>query len=193
MYLNCFESYVKNAGTVVDVGCGSGVFSRAFENNQHLIVALDLDRSQLRKHKGRIVERVCGDAHCLPFYESSVDCVLSISIMEHLLKPDLYTKEVHRILRENGVLVVQLPNLQYPVEPHTKWPLLFILPKSLQSKVLNMLDYAYVNMNFTVKQALKLLGNEGLKLIKSEKLYHLKIMKLFPMAPSYIFILEKRQ
>jgi hypothetical protein len=46
-------------------------------------------------------------------------------------------------------------------------------------------------MSVTVNQALGLLLNEGLRLDKSLKLYHLKVMKLLPIAPSYMFILKK--
>ena len=189
LYLGYIQQYVEKSSVLVDIGCGSGGFSKAFENQHRFIIALDVDGALLKHFKG--VNRVCGDAQCLPLRNNSIDCVFSISLMEHLPKPEEYAKEICRILKSKATVIVQLPNLQYLFEPHSKWPLLFLFPKSLQSVILSMLDYAYINMRVTVKEALKLLLSEGLRLEKSLKLYHLKIMKLLPIAPSYMFILKK--
>ena len=192
MYLGYIKQYVEKSNVLVDIGCGSGVFSRAFEDGQRLIIALDVDEKLLKNIKGMTSERICGDAQCLPICTNSIDCVFSISVMEHLPKPEAYVKEIYRILKNRAIVIVQLPNLQYLFEPHSKWPLLFLFPKSLQSKILRMLGCTYfLNMSVTLKQALKLLLTEGLNLNKSLKLYHLKIMKLLPIAPSYIFIFRK--
>ena len=191
MYLGCFKKYVEKSNVLIDIGCGSGVFSRALDNGQRLIVQLDIDRKSLRTIKNQHVESICGDAQCLPMRDNSIDCVIAISVMEHLAKPSDCAKEVHRILKSKAVMIVQLPNLQYLFEPHSKWPLLFVFPKKLQSKILQMIGYAYINMNVTIKQAVKILINEGLKMEKSLKLYHLKIMKILPIAPSYIFVFKK--
>jgi len=120
-----------------------------------------------------------------------VDCVLSISLLEHLENPEKCVKELYRILRHGGTAIIQLPNLQYPFEPHTKWPLLCLLPKRLQSRILKMIDYPYVNMEVTIKNALLMLQKTGFKLKETLKIYHLGIMKLLPLAPAYIFIAEK--
>jgi ubiquinone/menaquinone biosynthesis C-methylase UbiE len=191
MYLEYIKQYVEKSNVLVDIGCGSGVFSKAFESEQRLIVALDIDKALLKNINGLTSERICGDAQCLPLCTNSIDCVISISVIEHLPKPEAFVKEICRILKSSAIVVIQLPNLQYMFEPHSKWPLLFLYPKSIQSKILMMLDYVYINMSVTVNQALGLLLNEGLRLDKSLKLYHLKVMKLLPIAPSYMFILKK--
>lgn len=87
--------------------------------------------------------------------------------------------------------MLQLPNPQYFFEPHTKIPLLFLLPKRIQKMVFRKLEYAYVNMDLTVKCALKLLLRAGFTLRKSVKIYHAEIMRLMPWAPAYIFLLQK--
>ncbi len=111
--------------------------------------------------------------------------------MEHLQKPEEHVKELHRVLRMGGKAIIQLPNLQYPFEPHSKWPLLCLLPESFQSKVFKAINYSYVNMKVTIKYALALLYKTGFRIIKTMKVYHVSIMKLLPMSPSYIFIAER--
>ncbi|MEM2240325.1 MAG: hypothetical protein QXL27_08520 [Candidatus Bathyarchaeia archaeon] len=53
------------------------------------------------------------------------------------------------------------------------------------------MNYPYVNMDLTIKRALRLLSERGFTLRKIEKIYHVRVMRLIPWAPAYIFILEK--
>jgi len=76
-YLNHFKHYVGDAGVIVDVGCGEGVFSRALACQGRLVIALDLEIRSLREIENSHVEKVCADAHHLPLHDGAVDCVLS--------------------------------------------------------------------------------------------------------------------
>jgi len=115
----------------------------------------------------------------------------SLSLLEHLKDPRRSVEELYRVLKHGGTAVIQLPNLQYPFEPHTKWPLLCLVPKRLQSRILKMIGYPYINMEVIIKNALSMLQKAGFKLKETVKVYHLGIMKLLPQAPAYIFITRK--
>ena len=65
------------------------------------------------------------------------------------------------------------------------------MPKRLQSRILKMIGYPYINMEVTIKNVLSTLQKAGFKLGKIVKVYHLGIMKLLPIAPAYIFIAEE--
>jgi len=123
-------------------------------------------------------------------YAETPQTVSSLSLMEHLEDPEKHVRELYRILKPNGTVVLRLPNLQYIFEPHSKWPLLYLFQKSFQHKVFEKLNYGYVNMEVTVNYVLRLFKRIGFEL-RSVKLYHLSIMKALPIAPSYIFILKK--
>ncbi len=112
-------------------------------------------------------------------------------MIEHLQRPEENIKEVHRVLKKEGILIVQLPNLQYLFEPHSKWPLLFLFPEKIQLTIFESLNYSYVNMKVSIKKVLKLLQQREFRIIKIKKIYHLNIMKLLPVAPSYIIVSEK--
>ena len=134
-YLSYFKHYVDSARMVVDVGCGAGTFSRASARRQRLVIALDVAGRLLEEEiKNSYVERICADAHNLPLREGSVDCVLSISLLEHLENPEKCMKELYRVLRHDGTAIIQLPNLQYLFEPHTKWPLLYLLQRGFNQE-----------------------------------------------------------
>jgi len=187
----CFRQYIEDTKVVVDVGCGAGAFSKALDNGKRLIVALDIQKELLREIRGHNIQRVCADAHNLPFRTGSIDCVLSLSLIEHLREPERHVEELYRILMCDGMAIIQLPNLQYLFEPHSKWPLLCLLPEQFQSKVFKTINYPYVNMKVTIKYALNSLYKAGFRIIRVMRVYYLGVMKLLPMAPSYIFIAEK--
>jgi ubiquinone/menaquinone biosynthesis C-methylase UbiE len=76
-YLNHFKHYVDDARIVVDVGCGTGAFSKALASNRHLVIALDIESRLLREFEDPYIEKVCADAQQLPLRDGSVDAVLS--------------------------------------------------------------------------------------------------------------------
>ena len=71
--------------------------------------------------------------HITYLYAETPPTMFSLSLMEHLEDPEKHVRELYRILKPNGTVVLQLPNLQYIFEPHSKWPLLCLFPKSFQT------------------------------------------------------------
>jgi hypothetical protein len=65
------------------------------------------------------------------------------------------------------------------------------MPKWVQSRILRMMNYAYINFDVTVKNSLLMLQKSGFELREIVKVYHLGVMKLLPLAPAYIFITRK--
>jgi hypothetical protein len=65
------------------------------------------------------------------------------------------------------------------------------MPKRVQSRILRMMNYAYINFDVTVKNALLMIQKSGFELEKTLKVYHLGVMKFLLSAPAYIFIARK--
>jgi 2-polyprenyl-3-methyl-5-hydroxy-6-metoxy-1,4-benzoquinol methylase len=42
-YLNHFKHHVDDERIIVDVGCGTGAFSKALASNRHLVIAVDIE------------------------------------------------------------------------------------------------------------------------------------------------------
>ncbi|MEM2351932.1 MAG: class I SAM-dependent methyltransferase [Thermoproteota archaeon] len=174
-YLKIIKEFIGNLSgiAIADIGCGSGIFARHL-GKDNFVVALDINRKPLETIKGN-VKVVNADAHNMPFRPESFDVVLSLSLMERLKNPVAHVKDLRRIVKRGGWLVLQLPNLQYFIEPHSKTPLMFLLPRKIQTLVFKM----------------KLLLRAGFTLRKLRKIYHVGIMKLVPWPPAYMFLLQK--
>jgi len=190
-YMGYFKHRVSGMRVILDVWSGRGIFSKVLASKKHLVIALDIEEDLLKGIKSPYILSVRADAHYIPLRDGSVDCALAISLLEHLENPKRCVEELYRVLKCDGIAVIQLPNLQYLFEPHTKWPLLGLMPKRLQLRILKMIGYPYINMEVTIKNALSILQKAGFKLEETIKVYHLSIMKLIPIAPAYIFIARK--
>lgn len=52
------------------------------------------------------------DAHDLPFDDSSFDGVIVQAVLEHVVDPNRCVEEIHRVLKENGVVYAETPFMQ---------------------------------------------------------------------------------
>ena len=55
---------------------------------------------------------VVGDAHALPFRDEIFDRVFAFNVFEHLREPALAAREIHRVLKSGGRLVIHTAFLQ---------------------------------------------------------------------------------
>jgi ubiquinone/menaquinone biosynthesis C-methylase UbiE len=100
-----------NGKSVLDVGCGTGWFSRRAHERGALVTSLDVGIALLRQTLNKVqVVPTIGDALYLPFNDESFDIVVSSEVIEHTAGPGCAVIEMGRVLRPNGVLVLTCPN-----------------------------------------------------------------------------------
>jgi ubiquinone/menaquinone biosynthesis C-methylase UbiE len=101
---------------VVDLGCGSGVFTDALQRRGYGCSGVDLSPKliEIARAKFRDVEFVEGDVERLPFADGSFDGVLLSGLVHHLPDPSRCAAEVFRILRPGGKFVAFDPNRMNP-------------------------------------------------------------------------------
>jgi len=93
------------AETILEVGCGTGHFTRWFEDLELKAVGLDLSMVMLKeaiRKEGPMVLQ--GDAHCLPFEDHSFEIVALITTLEFLQEPALALKEAQRVAQKGLLL-----------------------------------------------------------------------------------------
>jgi SAM-dependent methyltransferase len=95
------------------------------------ITALGLhDGTRFRARYPRI-EYVQGDACALPFDDASFDVVFSNAVIEHVGDREHQLQLVREALRVGRRLFLTTPNRWFPVEVHTRLPLVHWLPDEL--------------------------------------------------------------
>ena len=105
------------AGVVADVGCGNGMYLAGLARRRpagHLI-GVDLSPGMLQAARRRAQEAagaapalLVGDASALPLRDESVDLVLAMHMLYHVPEPELAVRELRRVTRTGGRLVVGL-------------------------------------------------------------------------------------
>jgi len=102
---------------LLDLGCGDGVFGQVFYCAQPQ-VGLDYSERELQTCQSRQVYRalVRGDIGRLPFEDNHFRTVFSNGVLEHVMELGAGLREVRRVLRPDGYLVMTVPTLQDELE-----------------------------------------------------------------------------
>jgi len=111
--------------TVLNVGCGNGVQAVIYKRNFKKMVGVDINQERLNisslvmgKYNIKNFEAICANVEKIPLTEK-FNKVIAIDIVEHLVNPENLISEIHRLLRNDGKLLITFPAL------HDKWENLF--------------------------------------------------------------------
>jgi ubiquinone/menaquinone biosynthesis C-methylase UbiE len=107
---------LKAGAKMIDLGCGSGIFTHLLSARGYDVAGLDISPKLLalarRKYPGLQFDE--GDVEALPYEAGSVDGVLLSGLVHHLPDPSLCAAEVARVLRPGGKFVAFDPNRANP-------------------------------------------------------------------------------
>ncbi len=101
---------------VVDLGCGSGVFTNLLQRRGYRCSGVDLSPKMIAIARAKFsdIEFIEGDIECLPFADASFDGVLLSGVLHHFPDRSRCAAEVFRILRPAGKFVAFDPNRMNP-------------------------------------------------------------------------------
>ncbi len=124
--LQVFPLIPDNGGTMLEYGFGSGslLFSAAKELTFSKVLGIDISEKVIKKAETKIVE--INQDWCKKFEfslsqneriphipDESVDVIVSVATIEHVLDPYVVLDELYRITRPGGTLVCSVPNYAY--------------------------------------------------------------------------------
>lgn len=99
---------------VLDLGCGAGTTSLHLvpKRRDVSVIGADISPSALRAYtRATANPAVRVDAEVLPFADDSFDIVITDDVVEHLPDTDSFARELRRVLRPTGWLLLSTPNL----------------------------------------------------------------------------------
>ena len=121
------QEYLGNAlGIAADIGCGPGVFVRYMSPRAKYLVGVDVDCGSLERVESRHrrlpnVDFVASTVDSLPFRDQCLDTVLFLEVLEHLANDGAAVREIWRVLRSGGKLVISVPVPPGEVNEGSDW------------------------------------------------------------------------
>ncbi|OGS22596.1 MAG: hypothetical protein A2252_03185 [Elusimicrobia bacterium RIFOXYA2_FULL_39_19] len=114
-----FESFVKlmNAGReggqkILDIGCNNGWVSTLYRLPGDEIKGIDISEANIKKAKEAEVDAIqCDIEKELPYPDASFDIIICADVLEHLFFPENVIKEMYRVLKIGGFVIIGIPNL----------------------------------------------------------------------------------
>jgi len=95
-------------GRVLDVGCGIGDMLSYRKNTVGLDVnSLNVDFCQKRQLEAHMMK-----PDVISFKDKTFDSVLLDNVLEHIEKPSLLFKEIRRVLKPDGILLIGVPGIK---------------------------------------------------------------------------------
>jgi 2-polyprenyl-3-methyl-5-hydroxy-6-metoxy-1,4-benzoquinol methylase len=113
-----YLDYVGPGQAVLDIGCGNGAHSVRVASQGASVLGVDCDRAQLRTAALLASQRQSGQARfvrgsaedALPIASGAFDLALLLDVIEHLHRRAELLREIRRVLRPSGRLLISLPN-----------------------------------------------------------------------------------
>ena len=110
-----FISGLKVPAKILDLGCADGVLLSGYTTSQR-IFGLDVSRRLVAKALRRGIKAQVADIEVgIPFKSSYFDVVVVHHVLEHLYDTDRILREINRVLKKSGKLVLTFPNCASPL------------------------------------------------------------------------------
>ncbi|GEM_PF-4063985 len=112
------NKHIAKNSKIAEFGCGNGQIVQVYiKNGVSEMVGLDFSNAMLQtaSHRADIngyssqFLPINGDMNTLPFKDNHLDTVIIYGVLEHLEKPEKTLKEIFRVIKPNGKLILGVP------------------------------------------------------------------------------------
>jgi SAM-dependent methyltransferase len=102
----------ERMGRLLDIGCGSGEFLNQMRNFGWEVYGVEINPESaiIGNKKGLTI--FCGELESADFPDDYFDVVVLSQCLEHVYSPSSYLREIHRIIRPEGTLIIGVPNIE---------------------------------------------------------------------------------
>ena len=118
VYRDALDSTLRaGSGRWLDLGCGHDFVppwmsdaERRLGTDGWTVVGADADISALRRHS-QLHSKTSANIQQLPFRANTFDLLTANMVLEHVERPDLFFREMSRVMRHGAMLLIHTPNV----------------------------------------------------------------------------------
>lgn len=98
------DKYIKKylSGIVLEIGAGGNHLKNIYKKYSDEWISSDYDS------RSKTID-LRADGQCLPIKDNCIDTVISIDVLEHIPEPEKAIKEIYRVLKPNGIVILSTP------------------------------------------------------------------------------------
>lgn len=133
---------------VLDGACGTGYGSAIISDVAESVMGIDCDHDAIlyatehyKNHKCNFLKSY---VELTPFHDNAFDTIISFETVEHTLCPKSHLKEIARLIKEDGVVLLSVPN-SWGLTDHHFWDFNFDMLKDLAFNFFTNVDFYYNN------------------------------------------------
>lgn len=109
--VNLLNNLTHNKGRLLEVGCALGYFLQLAQQTGWEAQGVELSQwASDYARKNTRVKVTTGKLEDVKFPTSYFDAIVMIELIEHTQQPDIFLKEVYRILKPDGIILITTPN-----------------------------------------------------------------------------------
>ena len=111
--INPICKYLEPSSTLVDIGCGTGVFVRFMKDRGFKVKGIDLSEKSIdygRKELNLDSELLIASWEELPSVET-YDAITAWTVIEHLPEPEAFLRKCNMALKPNVILLLEFPTV----------------------------------------------------------------------------------
>lgn len=163
IYTDINQAVIRNVperSLVLDIGCGTGALGEKLKQKECIVHGVEYSEESAKIANSRIDKVIVLNIEKeIPRLKSEYDVIIFADVLEHLRNPEEVLKKYSQFLKENGLVIISLPNI-------ANW--------SIRTKLLfgkfnytktGILDETHLHF-YTIKTAKKMVENVGLQVQK---------------------------
>jgi len=126
LHVQTYEHILKHVKdkAVLDFGCGEGYGTNLISKHSTSVIGIDISDETIADAQAKYAASNIQlqtikpiETSPLPFKDESFDVVVSFQVIEHIFKDDIYLKEICRVLKPDGLVMIATPNGTFRLLP----------------------------------------------------------------------------
>lgn len=170
----------KDAKTILDVGCGEGMFALSLsgENNDLETWGIEINQKIAEIAKKNLDKVLIGDVDKLinELPDSYFDCVIFNDVLEHMVNPYSILAVIKKKLRDNGVVVCSIPNVR-----HVRVLRDLLFKKQWKYEDAGILDRTHLRF-FTKRSIIDMFNDLDYEILKIQGIHATKLWMFIPIS-----------